>query len=60
LKIFTFLGIVMILCGAVQLWSVTGAADETRLALGLIAGMGQIGVGIGWIIYRDRIGISKK
>jgi hypothetical protein len=50
----------MILCGAVMLWSVTGATDETRFVLGLIAGIGQIGVGIGWIIYRDRIGISKK
>ena len=50
----------MILCGAVMLWSVIGASDETRLVLGLIAGIGQIGVGIGWIIYRDWIGISKK
>jgi len=60
LKIFTFLGIVLIICGAVTLWSAIGPSDETRLSLGLVAGIGQIGVGIGWIIYRDRIGISKK
>jgi hypothetical protein len=60
MKVFTFLGIVMIICGAGMLWSVSGASDETRLFLGLFAGVGQIGVGIAWIILRDRMGISKK
>jgi hypothetical protein len=59
-KLFTFLGLIMMVCGAVLLWSVIGASNESRLYLGLVAGTGQILVGIAWIFFGDHFRAPKR
>lgn len=54
MRIATFLGLIMIVCGIVLMWSTTGALAETRQLVTVLAGLGQIGVGIAWILFRHR------